>query len=142
MMQEKAPGYCFLVIIWRDAEKQLPGDLKEHIGKVVKNPKYLFTLYGSEAKMRERKCENCVFFGPGDSRAEQNPDGRCRRYTPKVFAVTHNTCPDILSSQTKWPLVKPNDWCGEFEAKCDHEWVNADFEGADLCHKCKTVRTE
>lgn len=46
------------------------------------------------------KCADCVFFCP-----TANKDGTCRRSQPAVVDI----------GAEAWPLVKADDWCGQFE---------------------------
>ncbi len=95
-------------------------------------------------------CGGCVYFRPvwpadQSLRALASPRA-CRRHAP---------APDPLLFGSRWPLVEPGDWCGDFQAKSqvevcrccgapllDHE-IRASAAGADkerhgssLCDLC------
>lgn len=65
---------------------------------------------------QERKCENCEFFEQGDA-----DTGNCLRYAPRPNSPF--PCADImkveynLQTEIRWPSVKKDSWCGEFQAK-------------------------
>jgi len=55
-------------------------------------------------------CRYCRFFSPEPPRAgEKVKFGRCHRYAP-------GPCTD-MSRHGYWPLVRIDDWCGEFRDK-------------------------
>ena len=55
-------------------------------------------------------CSNCTFSDPYRS----DNLNFCRRHAPQCGLVdTQPAIPD----DAVWPLVKDNDWCGEFEAE-------------------------
>ena len=54
---------------------------------------------------RKRECKNCDHFL---SREQEAKDfGQCRAHSP-------HPC-------TNWPVVKPNDWCGDYFNEEDHD---------------------
>jgi len=57
-------------------------------------------------------CRQCRFFraaAPQPAPEDRN-SGECRRYPPS---------PPDLGARTgnDWPLVQPDDWCGEYQAR-------------------------
>jgi len=51
----------------------------------------------------DTNCKNCIFFH------EINIWGECRRYAPRYSNEV-----GINGTQTVWPEVGSNQWCGEF----------------------------
>lgn len=51
-----------------------------------------------EGKM---KCEDCFFY-----QREQDWAGECRRHAPR---------PQLDCEIAVWPIVKADDWCGEYD---------------------------
>jgi len=54
----------------------------------------------SNTKTENRTCANCRFY---DAR-------KCRRYAPRPHRKGEG-----LEAPTVWPIVAPDDWCGEWE---------------------------
>jgi len=50
-------------------------------------------------------CDNCLFWDPQD---EERMEGYCRAHAPRA--------PEQLGGRAIWPLCRPGDWCGEWEA--------------------------
>jgi hypothetical protein len=66
-------------------------------------------------KKRKYNCGNCNFFmiaGDGTGR------GQCHKYVPRVIPTTtiDPNFGNILISETIWPQVAKDEWCGEWEA--------------------------
>ena len=61
-------------------------------------------------------CGECRYYQSTDGKS-----GRCRRYPPRVTVLTkqvvHKSGSDdyIMVARTEWPVVGPDDGCGEFE---------------------------
>lgn len=60
--------------------------------------------------MSEERCETCRFWEVFDS--TEPSDGWCRRYPPTVVA-DHNEG----NGNADFPITKPGEWCGEWQAK-------------------------
>jgi len=58
-----------------------------------------------------QSCRTCAFFQPGDTDADPDEIGECRRYAPRPFQ--HQRQYNFPS----WPLVLPCEWCGEYARK-------------------------
>ena len=63
------------------------------------------------------KCLNCQYY---DRRSERSNDGRatvmwgqCRRHSPQMNPVTATKAYLVEGA---WPLVRDDDWCGEWRA--------------------------
>ena len=54
-------------------------------------------------KITQVTCENCRFYSSFFN--------ECRRFPPKVTSVSNE---DIVHC---FPIVKPEEWCGEFKTK-------------------------
>ncbi len=58
------------------------------------------------------KCKTCKWWNvdvltPREARRQAQPeDGFCKRFPPTPW-----------NFKTWWPIVNPNDWCGEWEPK-------------------------
>ena len=59
-------------------------------------------------KVVKQTCESCVFILPIK---DGSYDSLCRRYPPSI--VTNDGKP-ILRSDTKFPVVCKDGWCGEY----------------------------
>ena len=69
---------------------------KHPVSLPVVEPKTEVAPIASMVVKSVRRCDNCRFF-----------DGSlCRRYPPKV----------IVPSGGMWPVVMPEDWCGEHQS--------------------------
>lgn len=69
--------------------------------------------------MSERNCEHCRFW---NEFTDIHPapvgqhTGQCRRYPPVI--VYPFEMHDVMPADCGfWPLTRPEDWCGEFQAK-------------------------
>ena len=68
-----------------------------------------------------RRCDHCSFF----ESAKSYPDvGLCRRYAPRAQAARLSgdedqefNDPKRLGTKPIWPVIRNNDWCGDFEMK-------------------------
>ena len=60
----------------------------------------------------EHKCSNCK-FAVRNEYAHENPlaDVSCHRHAPLVTGGM------MSSTETVWPSVGPDNWCGDFEHK-------------------------
>ncbi len=57
----------------------------------------------------EERCDRCVFSGGLAGGA-----GQCRRYPPRFCPGPDDRgVADIIEGE--WPIVRKDDWCGEFE---------------------------
>ena len=54
---------------------------------------------------KKRGCERCLFYEP-PTEPEREHRGICRRHSPRVLIHAYEAV-------TYWPLVTPDDWCGE-----------------------------
>jgi len=60
--------------------------------------------------MTKPQCIKCRFFQPDREAPPELADsvlGTCRRYAPR---------PQTDYTYTEWPVVMPEDWCGEYQA--------------------------
>ena len=69
--------------------------------------------------MSKPSCETCRFFDPNQHQLEHGKritEGNCRKNPPvvKIF-VDRDVVHGGVTTQTRWPLVHPQDWCGAFE---------------------------
>ena len=65
------------------------------------------------------KCENCKYFHYEELKDEGFGDSKileCRRYAPREICGTGTGY-----SNQKFPNIKKDDWCGEFEKKGEKE---------------------
>jgi len=53
---------------------------------------------------KEKVCENCEYW----KKDEDTADGECRKNAPISGGDR---------SRYRWPLTKPEDWCGEYKFK-------------------------
>ena len=67
--------------------------------------------------MSEERCENCRFSDnkdlindSGEKDKEYSDVTHCHRYPPNATAKDVEGC-------AEWPLVRLDDWCGEFKLK-------------------------
>ncbi len=70
----------------------------------------------------EPECGNCQFFRRDDGTPEEEPEGECRRHSPRVVLGmtrrrkvdrTHGDS-ELYPETAVWPLVQGGDWCGEY----------------------------
>lgn len=63
-----------------------------------------------EAKASTKTCSNCRFCKEATrSRLRRVvTQTECRRYSPII-------CPDEYPLDSGWPVVKSDDWCGDYE---------------------------
>ena len=63
-------------------------------------------------------CSDCYFYEPFTSQGiigQKNPSGKCRRHAPvPTYASGTRT---VRRDPDSWPVVAPDDWCGEFRPK-------------------------
>ena len=63
-------------------------------------------------------CSDCFFYEPlgsGGLVERKVPTGRCRRHAPSpTFVSGVHT---VRRDPDHWPIVRPDDWCGEFRPK-------------------------
>lgn len=83
----------------------------------------------SASEERAERCERCRFSDPRyliiDRTGERDEDyedvTHCHRFPPNVAAKDAEDC-------AEWPLVRLDDWCGEFQPKAkpavDKRWVD------------------
>lgn len=60
-----------------------------------------------------RQCADCRFFNNG----EEGMLGECRRHAPGAHLVQCGATPGGIDMIAIWPLIDPEDWCGEYEEK-------------------------
>lgn len=53
-------------------------------------------------------CEDCRFAGP----KRNYNDHECRRHAPEMVTVPH--WQDIRLHVPRWPVVRSDDWCGDY----------------------------
>lgn len=66
------------------------------------------------------RCQDCRFFEPITSQglvAQKANTGRCRRNAP--LPVYLSGVMAVRRDADHWPLVRPDDWCGEFRSVDD-----------------------
>lgn len=56
--------------------------------------------------MIPKECRTCIHRREGMLAVDPY---ECRRYPPTVIMTAE------IYSKTVWPMVKPNDWCGEWK---------------------------
>ena len=56
---------------------------------------------------RARRCETCRFY-----EYELSFLGQCRRHAPEPIEIVHRQ-----DAWVSWPLIRSDEWCGEWEAK-------------------------
>ena len=64
-----------------------------------------------------KKCKDCKWLydvTPTNSELPPLPQYECRRYAPQILHGSGTGWSD-----KKWPTVKQDDWCGEFEAEAE-----------------------
>jgi len=57
--------------------------------------------------MSAKACTTCTFF---DKRTKADDQAGLCRFNPPSFLTE-------VELEAKWPVVKPTDWCGHFDAK-------------------------
>ena len=67
-------------------------------------------------------CASCLFYGPLDPKDEERGGGQCRRYPPKIIAAPSRSSGSLTgfawrSTPTRFPVVRSDNWCGEFMSK-------------------------
>lgn len=60
-------------------------------------------------KKQKPECSKCIYF-----RSFGNGLGECRRNAPIIVKRDDRVWPN---TETKWPVVSAEDWCGEFIQK-------------------------
>jgi hypothetical protein len=63
-------------------------------------------------------CGECHFFEPLGAQglvAQKVPTGKCRRNAPLPAYLSGVMA--VRRDADHWPLVRPDDWCGEFRAR-------------------------
>ena len=55
------------------------------------------------------KCETCTYW-----QAKADTTGECRRHAPQTIAFTVD---DDVRFESRFPLTKAADWCGDFAAR-------------------------
>lgn len=62
------------------------------------------------------KCEDCDYYGAVDEFGPKEEQwGQCRRYAPKASTVVDLDQGPVLDQLLAyWPIVHPDEWCGEF----------------------------
>jgi hypothetical protein len=93
-----------------------PLDLSAHIDKMVEVEGYLHGAVLSQAKFSRliqlrAECRNCVYFSEFSS-SDGEKKGKCR-LNPPVFFFD----PLKKGMRSDFPVVKENDWCGQFQSK-------------------------
>jgi len=67
----------------------------------------------------EEICQNCMFFEAGaftDAPVATTEYGACHRNPPQpamIASMPTNVTPEE-QYRSRWPSVRPTDWCGEF----------------------------
>lgn len=81
-------------------------------------------------------CSRCNFYQPvptSTALPRSQRSGECRRHPPKVVSKTFRR---DASTQSAFPIVSENGWCGEFAERsvplgeCASHTVNAEFDAA------------
>lgn len=52
-----------------------------------------------------RNCGTCKFYD----------QGACRRFPPARVYTPSGDKPEVILDVTVWPVVKPENWCGEWK---------------------------
>ena len=64
-------------------------------------------------------CKECRYYVPAKQEATNTPMGQCRRYPPAVLTAdeiqTCNAQRISYTEMTRFPLVRPNHFCGEYK---------------------------
>ena len=60
--------------------------------------------------MIRKKCGECFYFCSKD----ESEEGECRKYSPRIVLGQICKCDIVDSDIAIWPIVKNNEWCGEW----------------------------
>lgn len=58
-----------------------------------------------QAEKENPRCDGCKFF----DQQTGSDVGQCRRHPPKAFMISN------CESESVWPIVGTDDWCGEHQ---------------------------
>jgi hypothetical protein len=69
----------------------------------------VFSTTAMKTKKAHRACEACSFWNP-----MEESHGECRRHAPQTVAFRVD---ESTKFESRFPTIKPSDWCGEFFAR-------------------------